>query len=137
MQGAKSFFGNGYRGKGENNFRNTPSDRQDRGDHTANWMNGNTPLNLKGRLNAAKTGYKQQGKIDDMDSLNDHIEAISQTIKKGRAQNKEELLQACELLKGYAATLKRGAQGQISQANNKIYKGQQTGVMGTGQRQEI
>ena len=58
-QGTKSFFGNGYRA--DNDYRNTTADRQSRGEHTANFLNGSTPMNLKGRWNAAKTGFQQQG----------------------------------------------------------------------------
>ena len=58
IQGTKSFFGNGYRT--DKDYRNTTADRQSRVEHTANFLNGSTPMNLKGRMKAAKTGFQQQ-----------------------------------------------------------------------------
>lgn len=122
-QGAKSFFGNGYRGKRGENYRNTTADRQDRGDYTANWLNATHPVNLKGRFKAAKTGWREQGRIDSND---DSVKVLDNLIKK-YGENKT--------LGEIRRNLKRdtnGARGRISQANNGIYKGMSTGVMGSG-----
>lgn len=136
-QGVKSFVGNGY-GKGkESNFRNTTDDRQARGEHTANWLNKTTPMNLKGRWNAAKTGFKKQGVVDNMDEFTEHIDAITQTIQNGNSKNKPQLLQACEMLKKYGLMIKNSANGQISKANNDIYRGMATGTMGSGRLSRV
>ena len=77
-QGTKSFFGNGYRA--DNDYRNTTADRQSRGEHTANFLNGSTPMNLKGRWNAAKTGFQQQGHIDNADKIRNELDNLEQLL---------------------------------------------------------
>ena len=136
-QGAKSFFGNGYGADKEDNFRNTTADRQARGEHTANWLNKNTPMNLKQRWNAAKTGFKEQGTVDNVGELNKSLDYISSFFEKSKAKNKPELMNAVAILKKYGSTIANGANGRISKANNDIYKGMETGVTGTGKQTTV
>ncbi|MDE5888823.1 MAG: hypothetical protein K2H20_02260 [Bacilli bacterium] len=131
-QGAKSFFGNGYGKDNPNNFRNTTSNRQDRGEHTANVLNGSTPMNLKGRWNAAKTGFQQQGTVDKVD---DTLKFLNNLISNGKITPETtvgELVRQGGKFGKNLDSVKRGANAKISKANNDIYKGQNTGVMGSG-----
>ena len=130
-QGAKSFFGNGMRNKGD--YRNTVADRQERGEWTANKLNGQTPMNFKKRWNAAKTGYKQQGNIDNADKILETLNSLESMVgvslgKLGQDINKMTIGQ----LKSYLGRAKGTARGRVSNANNAIYKGMESGVMGSG-----
>lgn len=127
-QGTKSFFGNGYGKDKETNFRNTVADRQQRGEHTANWMNGSTPLNLKGRWNAAKAGWKEQGRIDTNDETTKVLTNLVQ--KYGENKTLGQILKSLNMSSN-------GARGRISKANNDIYRGSTTGVMGSGKHQTV
>ena len=136
-QGAKSFFGNGYGKDKESNFRNSIADRQAKGEHTANWMNGTTPMNLKQRWNAAKTGYQQQGVVDKVD---DTIKYLNDLISQGKITPETtvgELVRQGGKFGKNLDSIKRGANAKISKANNDIYKGTDVGVMGSGKRTRI
>ena len=128
-QGSKSFFGNGYRN--DSDYRNTPTDRQARGEHTANWLNGSTPMNLKGRWNAAKTGYEEQGHIDNADSIRKELDNLEKLLGATFDQNTLNKMTIGQL-KSRLGGAKGNAVNRIRNANNAIYKGQQTGVMGSG-----
>lgn len=129
-QGAKSFFGNGYGKNNPNNFRNTIDNRRDRGEHTANKLNGTTPLNLKGRWNAAKTGYKEQGNVDN---ANEVISLLKGLINNGTVTPEMTVRELINKMTGNRLS----AQKRTSKANNEIYRGMQTGVMGSGKTQTI
>lgn len=130
-QGAKSFFGNSQYGKkNPNNFRNTVANRQDRGEHTANALNGSTPMNLKGRWNAAKTGYQQQGNIDNANEITNTLKDL---IGQGVITQDMTVKQVLGKMTGNRLT----AQNKISKANNNIYKGMGNGVMGSGRYERI
>ena len=136
-QGAKSFFGNGYGKDNEKNFRNTTDDRQARGEHTANWLNKDTPINFKQRWNAAKTGFQQQGVVDKAD---DTIAYLNDLIKQGKITPETtvgELVRQGGRFGKNLDSIKRGANAKISKTNNDIYKGMNTGVMGTGNRATV
>lgn len=135
-QGAKSFFGNGY-GKGkETNYRNTVADRQQRGEHTANWMNGSTPMNLKQRWKAAKTGYKEQGRIDGNDKVANAIQTLL-SFKNAKGQPMFNTNMTLAQVQQKLSTDTSGAKGRVSKANNNIYRGTTTGVMGSGNYQTV
>lgn len=136
-QGAKSFFGNGYGKDKESNFRNTTADRQARGEHTANALNGKTPINLKGRWNAAKTGFQQQGIVDDMDQVSKILNDLLQSGKITAETSVGELLRQGGKFGKNLDSIKRTANSKISKANNDIYKGMSTGVMGTGKQTTV
>ena len=102
------------------------------GEHTANALNGTTPMNLKGRWNAAKTGFKEQGTVDKVD---DTLAFLNDLISKGKITAETtvgDLIRQGGKFGKNLDSLKRGANAKISKANNDIYKGQQTGVMGSG-----
>lgn len=121
-QGAKSFFGNSEN-RTKNSFRNTTDDRQARGEWTANALNKTTPINLKGRWNAMKTGFKRQGNIDDNDTI---LSALQQCIDKGWGDL------SIKQIMGRLKASNQANKNLISNANDKIYKGMNTGVMGGG-----
>lgn len=124
-QGAKSFMGNGYGKNNPNNYRNTVQNRQDRGDWTANKLNGTTPMNLKGRWNAAKTGWKEQGNVDN---ANEVINTLKDLVQSGDITPEMSVKQVINKMTGNRLS----AQKRVSKANNDIYKGMNTGVMGSG-----
>ena len=135
-QGAASFFGNGY-GKNSTdkdgnlkNYRNSVRNRQERGEHTANPLNGSIPLNLKRRWNAAKTGFKEQGNVD---GANNVIKSLQSLIKSGDITPEMSVKQVMNKMTGNRLS----AQNKVSRANNDIYKGMETGVMGSGKRTRI
>lgn len=123
-----SFFGNGYGKDKEGNYRNTVDDRQRRGENTANWLNKTTPMNLKGRWNAAKTGWKEQGRIDNNTETVKVLNTLAQ--KYGADKTLGQILKSLDM--GI-----KGANGRISKANNDIYRGTSTGVMGSGKYQTV
>ncbi len=133
-QGAKSFFGNGYRN--DSDYRNTSSDRQARGENTANRLNGSTPMNLKGRWNAAKTGYKEQGHIDNADNIRKELDNLEKLLGATFNQNTLNKMTIGQL-KSRLGGAKGSAVNRVRNANNAIYKGQQTGVMGSGRTTTI
>ena len=144
-QGAKSFFGNGY-GKDEvdkntgnlKNYRNSTQNRQEAGDWTANKLNGSTPMNLKGRWNAAKTGFQQQGNIDNANKIIQTLDNLEQLVgvslgKYGVDPNKMTIGQ----LRSYLGRAKGTANRRVNNANNAIYKGMEDGVMGSGKYRTV
>ncbi len=137
-QGAKSFMGNGYGADKENNYRNTTADRQARGENTANWLNKTTPMNLKQRWNAAKTGWKEQGKIDNIDQV---AVFLNDMIKKGKIKPETtvgQLIQQGKFAKGGNLNQMRNqSMSKVSKANNDIYRGMNQGVMGSGKHTQI
>lgn len=133
-QGTKSFFGNGYRA--DNDYRNTTADRQSRGEHTANFLNGSTPMNLKGRWNAAKTGFQQQGHIDNADKIRNELDNLEQLLASSFDQNTLNKMTIGQL-KSRLGGAKGAAMSRIRGANNAIYKGQNVGVMGSGRTEQI
>ena len=103
-QGVKSFFG---KGKG--------SDKSKEGRTTDNQDWGGRTYNFRQRFNAAKTGYKEQGYIDDLDDI---IKPLDDLVKSGKISQDmtvKDLLTRSRQLRG-------GAVGRISAANNKIYQ---------------
>lgn len=137
-QGAQSFFGNGYGKDNPKNYRNSVADRQARGEHTANWMNGSTPMNFKQRWNAAKTGYQQQGKVDEIDKVAKFLSDLVQAGKIDPNQTVGQLLQKDgKFQKGNLNQMRSQANSKISKANNDIYRGMQTGVMGSGRHTTV
>ena len=137
IQGTKSFFGNGYGKDNPKNFRNSVADRQSRGETTANWMNGKSPINLKKRWNAAKTGYQQQGIVDEVDEVTKYLNGLLKSGKITADTTVGELLRQGGKFGKNLDTIKRTANGRISKANNDIYDGMQTGVMGSGRVTQI
>ena len=134
IQGTKSFFGNGYRT--DNDYRNTTADRQSRGEHTANFLNGSTPINLKGRLKAAKTGFQQQGHIDKANKIRNELDNLEQLLASSFDQNTLNKMTIGQL-KSRLGGAKGAAMSRIRGANNAIYKGQNVGVMGSGRTEQI
>ena len=134
IQGTKSFIGNGYRT--DNDYRNTTADRQSRGEHTANFLNGSTPMNLKGRWNAAKTGFQQQGHIDNADKIRNELDNLEQLLASSFDQNTLNKMTIGQL-KSRLGGAKGAAMSRIRDANNAIYKGQNVGVMGSGRTEQI
>lgn len=130
-QGTKSFFGNGY-GKdrvnknGElTNYRNSVRNRQERGDWTANRLNGSTPLNLGKRIKSAVTGFKEQGNVDNANEVMNMLKGL---VNDGAITLDMTVKQVLNKMMGK----RLGAQNRVSKANNDIYKGMTTGVMGSG-----
>lgn len=134
IQGTKSFFGNGYRT--DKDYRNTTADRQSLGDHTANFLNGSTPMNLKGRWKAAKTGFQQQGYIDTADKIRNELDNLEQLLASSFDQNTLNKMTIGQL-KSRLGGAKGAAMSRIRGANNAIYKGQNVGVMGSGRTEQI
>lgn len=126
-QGAKSFFGNSEN-RTKKSFRNTTDDRQARGEWTANALNKTTPLNLKGRWNAMKTGFKRQGNIDNNDTI---LSALQQCIDKGWGDL------SIKQIMGRLKASNQANKNLISKANDDIYKGLNVGVMGGGNFSQI
>ena len=94
-------------------------------------------MNLKQRWNAAKTGFKQQGIVDKAD---DTIAYLNDLIKQGKITPETtvgELVRQGGRFGKNLDAIKRGANAKISKANNDIYKGMNTGVMGTGNRATV
>lgn len=111
-QGAKSFFG-GSDYRTDNSYRNTQDDRMNQGEHTANWLNKKTPLNLKGRIKAAKTGYKNQGNIDNNNTI---LSALQTCIDKGYGDlSVKQIMTRLKQSNGRNRAV-------ISKANDNIYK---------------
>lgn len=133
-QGTKSFFGNGYRT--DNDYRNTTADRQSRGEHTANFLNGSTPMNFKGRWNAAKTGFQQQGYIDNADKIRNELDNLENLLSSSFDQNTLNKMTIGQL-KSRLGSAKGAAMSRIRGANNAIYKGQNVGVMGSGRTAQV
>lgn len=129
-QGAKSFVGQGYGNKNPKNYRNTVQNRQDRGEHTANALNGTTPMNFKGRWNAAKTGFKEQGNVDNANAV---IKTLQDLIQSGDITADMSVKQVINKMTGNRLS----AQNRVSKANNNIYKGMTTGVMGSGRHDTV
>lgn len=135
-QGAKSFFGNGYGKNREDkdgnltNYRNSVRNRQERGDWTANSINGTTPFNLKKRWQAAKTGFKEQGNVDN---ANEVIDILQGLIQNGVITPNMTVKQVMNKMTGNRLS----AQRRVSKANNAIYKGMDSGVMGTSRFDKI
>lgn len=134
IQGTKSFFGNGYRT--DKDYRNTTADRQSRGEHTANFLNGSTPMNLKGRMKAAKTGFQQQGHIDNANKIRNELDNLEQLLASSFDQNTLNKMTIGQL-KSRLGGAKGAAMSRIRGANNAIYKGQNVGVMGSGRTEQI
>lgn len=134
IQGTKSFFGNGYRT--DKDYRNTAADRQSRGEHTANFLNGSTPMNLKGRMKAAKTGFQQQGHIDNANKIRNELDNLEQLLASSFDQNTLNKMTIGQL-KSRLGGAKGAAMSRIRGANNAIYKGQNVGVMGSGRTEQI
>ena len=134
IQGTKSFIGNGYRT--DNDYRNTTADRQSRGEHTANFLNGSTPMNLKGRWKAAKTGFQQQGYIDTADKIRNELDNLEELLASSFDQNTLNKMTIGQL-KSRLGGAKGAAMSRIRGANNAIYKGQNVGVMGSGRTEQI
>ena len=133
-QGTKSFFGHRYRD--DNDSRNTTADRQSRGEHTANFLNGSTPMNLKGRWKAAKTGFQQQGYIDNADKIRNELDSLEELLASSFDQNTLNKMTIGQL-KSRLGGAKGAAMSRIRGANNAIYKGQNVGVMGSGRTEQI
>ena len=112
-QGAKSFMGNGY-GKNKN-YRNSVADNQAAGDHTANWLNKKTPMNLKKRFNAAKSGFKEQGNIDNANEVRAMLQKL---MKDGTIKLEMTVKQVMNKMMGNRLS----AQKRVSKANNAIYE---------------
>ena len=134
IQGTKSFIGNGYRA--DNDYRNTTADRQSRGEHTANFLNGSTPMNLKGRWKAAKTGFQQQGYIDNADKIRNELDNLEELLASSFDKNTLNKMTIGQL-KSRLGGAKGAAMSRIRGANNAIYKGQNVGVMGSGRVTQI
>ena len=134
IQGTKSFFGNGYRT--DKDYRNTTADRQSRGEHTANFLNGSTPMNLKGRMKAAKTGFQQQGHIDNANKIRNELDNLEQLLASSFDQNTLNKMTIGQL-KSRLGGAKGAAMSRIRGANNAIYKGQNVGVMGSGRTEQL
>lgn len=101
LQGVKSFFGKGNQGK--QNIQN---------DYYRSTGGG---LNLKKRWDAAKTNYKTQGVIDNVDAIKN---PLSQMIQDGTITTQTTIGQLFQLLGRQKGT----ATNQGSQAMNRIYK---------------
>lgn len=112
-QGVKSFMGNGY-GKNKN-YRNSVADNQAAGDHTANWLNKKTPMNLKKRFNAAKSGFKEQGNIDNANEVRAMLQKL---MKDGTIKPEMTVKQVMNKMMGNRLS----AQKRVSKANNAIYE---------------
>ena len=110
-QGAKSFFGRGYGADKETNMRTNP-DNLDSWGNKKPFLSRKSTTNFKQRLNAAKSGFKEQGRIDSNDEntkvLNNLMQKYGENMTLGQVAKRLELDS-------------RGARGRVSGANNKIY----------------
>lgn len=117
-QGAKSFFGNGYGADKETNFRSNAAARENYGEGVpSRWS-----PRLKQRFNAAKVGYQEQGKIDDIDKVADFLNDL---LKKGKIDMNTtvgQIVSKGKFAKGNLNTMRNRSLSQISGANNRIYR---------------
>ena len=102
-QGVKSFFGKGY--GSDNSKAQRATSNQDWGGRTYNFGQ---------RFKAAKTGYKEQGTIDDLNAI---IKPLDDLVKSGKISQD---MTVKDIL-AHSRQLRGGAVGRISAANNKIY----------------
>lgn len=100
-QGAKSFFGKGNQGAGNEKNAYTRS------------FNGG--LNLGKRWNAAKTNFQTQGVIDNADAI---IGPLKQLVQSGQINGKMTVAQVLQMLGRQKGT----ATNRGSAAMNRIYK---------------
>ena len=103
-QGVRSFFG-----KGEG------SDKSKEGRTTISQDWGGRTYYFGQRFKAAKTGYKEQGYIDDLDDI---IKPLDNLVKSGKISQD---MTVKDIL-AHSRRLRGGAVGRISAANNKIYQ---------------
>lgn len=146
-QAVKSFFGNGYgkdavykKGTTDDegndisgnlkNYRNSTRNRQERGDWTANRLNGTTPLNLGKRFKALKAGWTEQGNVNNANNV---MEMLNNLVNDGVINPNMTVKEVLNKMMGNRLS----AQKRVSNANNDIYSGMMPGVMGTGRKNTV